>query len=104
LRCVCIDESIDQLGDQVTNTILTTLSAARLKQHYDSCFWTSKTIYMHALENAQKRPDSFALRDRFRRLSFAQVIQAADALAADCMRKWKCAPAKLARSPVGVRA
>jgi acyl-CoA synthetase len=77
----------DQPGDLVTNTILTTLSPARLKQHYDSGFWTSQTIYMHALDNARKQPDSFALRDRYRRLSFAQAIQAADDLAADLHAK-----------------
>jgi len=67
----------------VTNTILTTLSPQRIKQHYESGFWQSNTIYMAAQLNAQKNPDSFALRDRYRRLTFAQVIDAADRLAAD---------------------
>jgi acyl-CoA synthetase (AMP-forming)/AMP-acid ligase II len=71
----------------VTNTILTTLSPARLKQHYAAGFWTSRTIYMHARDNALARPDSYALRDRFRRLSFAEVIAAADRLAADLHAK-----------------
>jgi acyl-CoA synthetase (AMP-forming)/AMP-acid ligase II len=71
----------------VTNTILTTLSPARLKQHYAAGFWTKKTIYMHARDHAQARPDSFGLRDRFRRLSFAEVLEAADRLAADLHAK-----------------
>jgi acyl-CoA synthetase (AMP-forming)/AMP-acid ligase II len=71
----------------VSNTILTTLSPARLKQHYAEGFWTSDTIYTLARKNAQAHPGQFALRDRFRRLTFAQVVEAADRLAADLAAK-----------------
>jgi acyl-CoA synthetase (AMP-forming)/AMP-acid ligase II len=67
----------------VSNSILTTLSPQRLKQHYDAGFWQSSTIYMLARQNAQTSPDSFALRDRYRRLTFAQAVEAADRMAAD---------------------
>ncbi|HVL77081.1 MAG TPA: class I adenylate-forming enzyme family protein [Noviherbaspirillum sp.] len=66
----------------MTNTILTTLSPQRLKQHYEEGFWQSDTIYMLARKNAQAHPDHYALRDRYRRLTFAQAVEAADRLAA----------------------
>lgn len=71
----------------MSNTILTTLSPERLKQHYAEGFWTSDTIYMLARKNAEAHPDHFALRDRYRRLSFAQAVEAADRLAADLAAK-----------------
>jgi acyl-CoA synthetase (AMP-forming)/AMP-acid ligase II len=67
----------------VTNTILTQLSAERLRQHYQSGFWQSDTIYMLARRNAERDPDRFALRDRYRRLTFRQAVAAADRLAMD---------------------
>jgi acyl-CoA synthetase (AMP-forming)/AMP-acid ligase II len=71
----------------MTNTILTLLSPERLQQHYESGFWQSDTIYMLARRNAALRPDSFALRDRYRRLTFSQVVDAADRLAMDLAAK-----------------
>jgi acyl-CoA synthetase (AMP-forming)/AMP-acid ligase II len=71
----------------MTNTILTLLSPERLKQHYETGFWQSNTIYMLARRNAELNPDSFALRDRYRRLTFTQVIEAADRLAIDLAAK-----------------
>ena len=71
----------------MSNTILTTLSPERLKQHYAEGFWTSDTIYMLARKNAETHPDHFALRDRYRRLTFAQAVEAADRLAADLAAK-----------------
>lgn len=67
----------------MTNTVLTTLSPERLKQHYDAGFWQSSTIYMLAREHATLKPDSFALRDRHRRLTYAEMVTAADRLAMD---------------------
>lgn len=71
----------------MTNSILTTLSPQRLKQHYETGFWQSSTIYMLARQNALTSPGSFALRDRYRRLTFAQAVEAADRLAADLEAK-----------------
>lgn len=71
----------------MTNTILTLLSPERLKQHYQSGFWQSETIYMLARGHAELAPDRFALRDRYRRLTFKQTIEAAHRLAMDLAAK-----------------
>lgn len=67
----------------MTNSILTTLGPERLKQHYQEGYWQSSTVYMLALQNAQANPEAYALRDRYRRLTFARAVEAADKLAAD---------------------
>lgn len=67
----------------MTNTTLTLLSATQLKGFYDSGFWGNETIYDLASQHASTRPDSYAMRDRFRRVTYAQLIEAADRLAAD---------------------
>jgi acyl-CoA synthetase (AMP-forming)/AMP-acid ligase II len=71
----------------MTNTILTLLSPDRLKQHYEAGFWQSDTIYMLARRNAQMNPGSFALRDRYRRFTFPEVVEAGDRLAMDLAAK-----------------
>jgi acyl-CoA synthetase (AMP-forming)/AMP-acid ligase II len=65
------------------NTILTRLSAELIRQYEAEGFWRRDTIYALARGHAERAPGSFAVRDRFRRLSFRELIAAADALAAD---------------------
>lgn len=50
-------------------------------------FWRSDTIYALAKGHAERAPDSFAVRDRFRRITYRQLIDAADALATDLRRR-----------------
>jgi non-ribosomal peptide synthetase component E (peptide arylation enzyme) len=45
-------------------------------------FWGEETIYYLAAWQARTRPGAFAVRDRFRRLSYAALVEAADRLAA----------------------
>src|SRR5262245_27818330 len=65
------------------NTILTRLSAELIQQYESEGFWRGDTIYSLVRWNAGHKPDSFAVRDRFRRLTYRQLLEAADALAAD---------------------
>src|SRR5437870_5707361 len=52
--------------------------------HYEAAgFWGSDTIYALVKGHAERTPDAFAVRDRFRRLTYRQLADAADALAAD---------------------
>jgi acyl-CoA synthetase len=67
----------------VTNTILSLLSAERLEQYYRSGFWRRDTIYWLVARHAGRSPESFALRDRTRRLTYRQLLEAVDALAGD---------------------
>ena len=65
------------------NTILTRLSAELIEKYESEGFWRGDTIYSLVRWNAEHKPNSFAVRDRFRRLTYRQLLAAADALAAD---------------------
>ena len=65
------------------NTILTRLSAELIAKYESEGFWRGDTIYSLVRWNAEHKPDSFAVRDRFRRLTYRQLLAATDALAAD---------------------
>ena len=65
------------------NTILTRLSAELIQKYEAEGFWRGDTIYSLVRGHAERAPDSFAVRDRFRRLTYRQLLEAADALAAD---------------------
>jgi acyl-CoA synthetase len=67
----------------MTNTMLSLLSAARLSEHTGAGFWRHDTIYSLAAGHAERSPRSFAVRDRSRRATYREVVDAADALAAD---------------------
>jgi acyl-CoA synthetase (AMP-forming)/AMP-acid ligase II len=65
------------------NTILTRLSAETIRQYEAEGFWRNDTIYSLVRGHAERAPDRFAVRDRFRRLTYRQLLAATDALAAD---------------------
>ena len=71
----------------MTNGLLTLLSKDRLEKHYRDGFWKADTIYSLAAEHARKSPDRFAVRDRFRRLTYRDLIDQADALARALRRR-----------------
>ena len=66
-----------------TNMILTLLSIDRIEQHTAAGHWRDRTIYMEAAEHALRAPGTFAVRDQFRRLTYRELIDAADRLAAE---------------------
>src|SRR4029453_1771574 len=49
--------------------------------------WRDDTIYSLVRDHARRSPDKFALRDRFRRLSYRDLLGAADPLADDLGRR-----------------
>jgi acyl-CoA synthetase len=65
------------------NTILTRLSTELIRKYEAEGFWGGDTIYALARGHAERAPDAFAVRDRYRRLTYRQLLTAADALAAD---------------------
>ena len=65
------------------NTILTRLSAELIQKYQAEGFWRGDTIYSLMRGHAQRAPQAFAVRDRFRRLTYRELLAAADALAAD---------------------
>ena len=67
----------------MTNTLLTTLSAERLRLHYAEGTWRDDTIYSLARSHAERAPDKVAIRESHRAISFGKLIEAADHFAAD---------------------
>jgi acyl-CoA synthetase len=65
------------------NTILTRLSAELIQKYETEGFWGRDTIYALVRGHAQRTPDAFAVRDRFRRVTYRHLLEAADTLAAD---------------------
>lgn len=64
------------------NTVLTLLDEGQLKAFYAEGHWRDDTIYTSALHHARSRPDSYAIRDGHQRLTYGELIAAADAFAA----------------------
>ena len=67
----------------MTNTIMSLLSADALAAYTKAGFWGDETIYAIAARHALGAPDSTAVRDSRRRLTYRQLIAAADLLSAD---------------------
>ena len=65
------------------NTMLTSLDAVQMRAFYAAGYWQSDTIFSSAKAQAAARPDKIASRDRFRAVTYSQLIEAADRLAAD---------------------
>lgn len=71
------------MSKSVANTTLTLLNAGQMAEFYEAGFWRDETIYMCARAHAESTPDAYAIRDRGRRVTFSELIAAADRLAAD---------------------
>jgi acyl-CoA synthetase len=69
------------------NRLLTLLSAEAIARHTASGWWRGDTSYALAAGHAQRAPESLAARDRCRRLTYRELVAAADALAADLARR-----------------
>ncbi|WP_233161432.1 MULTISPECIES: class I adenylate-forming enzyme family protein [unclassified Achromobacter] len=64
------------------NTVLTLLDEGQMKAFYADGHWRDDTIYTSALQHARSRPDRYAIRDGHQRLTYGELIAAADAFAA----------------------
>ncbi len=62
--------------------VLTLLNAPSIAAYTAAGFWGGETIYGLAARHAQMTPQAWAMRDRHRRLGYAELIAAADRLAA----------------------
>ena len=62
-------------------TLLTLLNAPNLAAYTAAGFWGKETIYHLAARHARANTDAFAVRDRHRRLTYAEMVAAADHLA-----------------------
>jgi acyl-CoA synthetase len=67
----------------MTNTLLTLHDPAAARRYYAQGLWRDDTFYTLLLKHVASRPEGFALRDATRRLSWADLLTAVDAVAAD---------------------
>jgi acyl-CoA synthetase len=68
-------------------TILTLLSSEPIRQYYTGGFWRDETIYALASAHARRAPNAPAMRDRYRRVTYGELVEAADRLATDLARR-----------------
>ena len=71
------------VGLPMTNTILTLLSGELIARYTAAGHWRDDTIYSLVRNQARRAPDTFAVRDRHRRIGYGALAAAADALAAE---------------------
>src|SRR5580693_3400713 len=67
----------------MTNTLLTLHDPAAARRYYAEGLWRDDTFYTLLAAHAEARPDAFALRDAARRLTWAELLIAVDAVAGD---------------------
>jgi acyl-CoA synthetase (AMP-forming)/AMP-acid ligase II len=67
--------------------ILTLLSSELVRRYYAEGFWRNETIYALASAQARRAPDAPAVRDRYRRIRYGELLAAADRLATDLARR-----------------
>ena len=66
----------------MTNPKITIPTAEQKRQYRTSGFWQDQTIYQIVRGHAERAPSRFAVRDRYRRLTYRQLVAAAERLAA----------------------
>lgn len=67
----------------MNNRILTLLSHSRIKQSYEAGFWRDDTIFSLVRAHAAAAPGRIAVRDRRGALSYAELLDRAEAVAED---------------------
>ncbi|HTN66426.1 MAG TPA: class I adenylate-forming enzyme family protein [Burkholderiaceae bacterium] len=65
------------------NTVLTLQDPRQAQTYYTAGVWQEHTLYSLLRRHAAARPDAFALRDSVHRLTWSQVLEWVDAVAAD---------------------
>ena len=65
------------------STLLTLHNPQTARRYYDAGWWRAETMYMLLAQHARVRAQAYALRDSRLRLTWAQLLQWVDALAAD---------------------
>ncbi len=65
------------------STLLTLHNPRTARRYYEAGWWRAETMYMLLAQHARARPQAYALRDSRHRLTWAQLLEWVDALAAD---------------------
>jgi acyl-CoA synthetase len=67
----------------MANVLPTLLTPSRLAAYTAAGFWGDETIYCLAARQARMTPGAFAVRDRYRRMTYTALVDIADRLAAN---------------------
>ncbi len=67
----------------MSSVVLSTLNGRLLRDYYARGWWREETNFAIAAAHASQSPDDWAMRDRFRRINWRQLLAAAETLAAD---------------------
>ena len=67
----------------MTNTLLTLHDPAAARRYYAQGLWRDHTLYTLLQRHTRERPEAYALRDATTRLTWAELLTAVDAVAAD---------------------
>jgi non-ribosomal peptide synthetase component E (peptide arylation enzyme) len=70
------------MGSPRPAPLLTLLSAPAVAAYTAAGFWGNETIYHLVARHARATPQAYAVRDHHRRLSYAELVAAADRFAA----------------------
>lgn len=70
------------MGSPRPAPLLTLLNAPAVAAYTAADFWGDETIYCLLARHARATPQAYAVRDRHRRLSYAELVAAADRIAA----------------------
>lgn len=70
-------------GDEMHSRILTLLSTRDVAEFRRAGHWTDATVYASVRSAARRDPSKVAVRERFRHVTYADLIDAADRLAAE---------------------
>src|SRR5580704_13691544 len=70
------------MGGTQSAPLLTLLNAPTIAAYIAAGFWGDETIYHLAARHARTTPQACAVRDRHRRMNYAELVAAADRLAA----------------------
>jgi acyl-CoA synthetase (AMP-forming)/AMP-acid ligase II len=70
------------MAESRSGPLLTLLNAPMVAAYIAAGFWDDETIYHLAARHARTMPQAYAVRDRRRRLSYAELVTAANRLAA----------------------
>src|SRR6516165_4580238 len=77
-------ESIEKLVNKMLPTLL---NPSMVAAYTAAGFWRDETIYRLAARQARTTPNAFAVRDRYRRLTYAGLVDAVDRLTASLARR-----------------
>ena len=71
---------VHRQGHATTRSVTKIASAEKITEFYDRGFWYDDTIYSLVRHNETKTPDNVAFRERYRVVTYGELLDATDHL------------------------